>query len=420
MHLPPSLLRPALGALLVPFLSAQPAPVRATIKPSVVRLAPGAQQRFKVILIATRLRAASAPASVQWTVNDVPGGNAEFGTIDSSGLYRAPAKAPVPHEIRVRADAEGAANRFLWATVLMGNPDPAYKLIGGWAEKTSGAGRLRKPHGISFDAGGNLLITDQGAGRVFRYSPQGKFLAEIGRGPGSEAGQFTEPRFALVDASGNIFVTDLKGDRPRLQVFDPQGRYQRIFAEKGTGPGQILRGHGLAFDRQGRLYATDVDNMRVSIFEPSGKFVSSWGKDGMNPGDFNAPHGLYMDPNDDVFVNGYYGPTQKFTPGGDFLFAFAHGDPPDGPVYFHSIAGDRWGNVYVTVRTLAGYQGALESQAGKKLSLMKYNNNGDFISSLSLSVKEHIESWVAVDAQGHIHALYTSRDQAGVEIYAPQ
>ncbi len=149
MHPPSCIWRPALGALLVPFLSAQPAPVRATIKPSVVRLAPGAQQRFKVILIATRLRAASAPASVQWTVNDVPGGNAEFGTIDSSGLYRAPAKAPVPHEIRVRAEAEGAANRFLWATVLMGNPDPAYKLIGGWAEKTSGAGRLRKVFSIT-------------------------------------------------------------------------------------------------------------------------------------------------------------------------------------------------------------------------------------------------------------------------------
>ena len=42
MQLPLSIWRPALGALLVPFLSAQPGPVRATIKPSVVRLAPGA------------------------------------------------------------------------------------------------------------------------------------------------------------------------------------------------------------------------------------------------------------------------------------------------------------------------------------------------------------------------------------------
>jgi len=34
-----------------------------------------------------------------------------------------------------------------------------------------------------------------------------------------------------------------------------------------------------------------------------------------------------MDSNDDVFVNGYNGPTQKFTFDGRFLLAFAYGDP---------------------------------------------------------------------------------------------
>jgi DNA-binding beta-propeller fold protein YncE len=417
------ILGPVCGlALFCAGLPAQQAsrPLRATMKPSLVRLAPGAEQRFKVVLAATRLMAASAPEKVTWSVNDIPGGNAELGTIDANGLYRAPSKVPMPHEIHICAEAEGAANRRLWATVLMGNPDPAYKMVGSWAESTEKGGRLKKPHGISIDAGGNLLIADQGANRIFRYSKTGKFLAEIGRGPGSEAGQFTEPRYAAVDDSGNIFVTDVKGDRPRMQVFDPNGKLLRMFGEKGLAPGQILRGHGLAFDRKQRLFVTDVDNMRVCIFERSGKFQSCWGKDGPNPGDFNAPHGLFIDGSDDVFVNGYYGPTQKFTPDGDFLLAFGFGDPPDGAVYFHSIVGDRWSNVYATVRTKAGYSGALESQAGKKVSIAKYNNNGDFICNLSLSVKEHTESWAAVDRDGKVYALFTGAGQAGVEVFAQQ
>lgn len=157
---------------------------------------------------------------------------------------------------------------------------------------------------------------------LVRLAPGG-----IGLGRGSEAGQFADPRFATVDSGGKIYVTDVKGDRPRIQVFDRNGKFLKIFAEKGTGLGQILRGYGLSFDRTDRLFVTDVDNMRVSAFAPDGTFLFHWGKDGIKPGDFNVPHGLFMDSNDDVFVNGYYGPTQKFTFDGRFLLAFAYGDP---------------------------------------------------------------------------------------------
>ncbi len=406
--------------LLAPVLPAAEAVTpfhRAVIKPSLVRLQPGQEQKFKVVILATRLMAAAAPAGVRWSVNNIPGGNAELGTIDAQGLYRAPAKTPVPYEVHICGEVTGSANRFVWGTVLLGDPSPAYKIIGTWGEATGPDSRLKEPHGISIDRQGNLLIADQGAGRIFRYSKDGKFLAEIGKGRGSEDGQFTEPRYATVDSAGNIFVTDLKGDRPRLQVFDPQGNFLRIFAEKGMKDGMILRGHGLWFDSKGRLFATDVDNMRVIVFEPSGKPLFHWGKDGPDPGDFNAPHGLYLDANDDVFVNGYYGPTLKFTSDGHFLFWFAHGDPPDGSVYFHSMTGDRWGNAYLTVRTKAGYGGAFESNQGRKVSIAKYNNNGDFICNLSLSVPEHTESWCAVDQDGTIYALYKSKAKAGVEIF---
>jgi sugar lactone lactonase YvrE len=274
------------------------------------------------------------------------------------------------------------------------------------------------------DKTGNILLADQGASRVFRYSSDGKYLGEIGKGPGSEEGHFNQPREVEIDSDGNIFVSDSKGDRPRIQVFNHTGEFLRLFAEKGRGPGQILRSHGIEFDHKQRVFITDVDNMRVSVYDHSGKFLHDFGGgfayENMNPGEMNAPHGIFVDPSGDVFVNSYYGPTQKYTPDGYVLTAFAHGDPPDGPVYFHSLTGDRWGNVYLLVRSKGGYQGALQRDQGKKISIMKFNNNGDFITGWSFSSPEHSETEAVVDEDGLVYALFVGEKEKGVEIFIEQ
>jgi len=72
------------------------------------------------------------------------------------------------------------------------------------------------------------------------------------------------------------------------------------------------------------------------------------------------------------------------------------------------------------VRTKAGYDGAVESNLGRKVSIAKYNNNGDFICDIRMSVPEHTERWCAVDADGTIYSLYKSRKRAGVEILKQQ
>jgi sugar lactone lactonase YvrE len=391
---------------------------RAIIKPSLVRLELGGQQKFKVVMLATYLAAASAPEKVIWSVNGIPGGSRRFGRIDPNGLYTAPKKAPTPREIHIGAEARQAANRYLFATALMG--EPSYKLVHTWSEEIENAANLEKPHGICLDKEGNILIADQND-RVLRFTPRGKYLADIGRGEGSDPGEFTEPRVVQTDVHGHIWVTDSKGDRPRVQVFSHQGELIRIFAEKGMGPGQILRAHGLDFDSHQRAFISDVDNFRVNVYKHDGQFLYSWGKAGLDAGEFNAPHGLVVDPSGDVFVSGYYGPAQKFDPNGKFLFAFAHGDPPDGPVYFHTIVGDKWGNVYLMVRNKEGGQGELQKKAtDKTLSIMKYNNNGDYITGWSLSEPDHRESWSVVADDGTVYSLFKGETHMGVQTFVPQ
>lgn len=407
-----------------PMVYAQPEVIhdRAMIRPSLVHMKPGETVQFRAAMVATRLMGARSPETVEWSVNDILGGNQNYGTIDNQGYYTAPDQIPTPREVHICGHVEEASNRYLYATVILGDGLPTYRSVGLWTEKVGDPDtQLRSPHGIDLDKEGNLLIADERASRVFRYTRDGEFIGEIGEGSGKQPGQFNTPREVRVDEDGYIFVSDSKGDKPRIQVFTHEGEFLRMFAEKGRGSGQILRCHGLAFDPEGRLFLNDVDNMRVNVYTHSGKFLYMFSEglayENMNHGELNAPHGISVDPSGDVFVNSYYGPTQKFTPEGAVLFDFAHGDPPDGPIYFHNHTIDRWGNVYLLVRTLGGDQGAIESGGKKKISVMKYNNNGDFITSWSFSNPRHSETTAVVDEDGLVYALFRGEKEMGVEIF---
>ncbi len=391
---------------------------RVRISPTIIHMEPGQQQRFKLLkpnwLLSTTLM-----EGVKWSVNDIPGGNAEIGTIDSDGMYHAPKTAPTPHEIQICADADGAPNRYLWATVIIGNQPPTYKMVRDWPinrGKVRPVGGDNDVHSITIDPNGNLIITDEGTSHVWRYTPDGKRIGEIGLGPGGSqkpmaGGHFNSPRAVAVDAQGKIFVAD-QSTEGMIQVFSPDGKYLYRFGPKGTGPGQILRPHGLQFDAKGRLFVDDVDNFRISVFEDSGKFLYSWGHGNLKLGGLNPPHGIILDKNGDVFVGSYYGPAQKFTADGEFLKAFAYPDPPDGPVYFHSIGGDRWGNIYLPVRAW--------KLNPDSYSIAKYNNNGDFVTTLRLTAgaNQHVK-WVAVAKDGTVYALYAT-PTTGVQVFKEQ
>ncbi|MBI3117185.1 MAG: NHL repeat-containing protein [Candidatus Hydrogenedentes bacterium] len=400
--------------------TSQAQPGRARISPSLVSLAPGTAQPFKVIMLAQRMMGARLAADVTWSVNGIPGGSAELGTISGEGLYQAPAAPPAVRELHIGAAAPEARNPQLFATVLMEKPGPAYEFVATWGEAKTEAKYFSDPHCIALERDGNVLIADYGGDRVMRFSPQGDFISDIGAGKGEGPGQIRKPRVVAVDAQGRIFVTDEKSDKPRVQVFDRDGKFLQIFAPKGTRPGDILRAHGMDFDAQQRLFITDVDNMRVSVYSSAGDFLYTFGKDGDAVADFNAPHGLAVDPAGEIFVSGYYGPCKKFTPEGEYLFSFAEGDPPDGHVYVHSLADDQWGNVYLMVRGERGYNGALQDNTGHTISIMKYNNNGDYITGISLAVSEHKENWAAIDPAGRVYALFESEDRFGVQIYGPR
>jgi len=390
---------------------------RASIHPTLVKLSPREGCRFGIVLAPGRMSRAVEAEDVKWSVNDVPGGTRKLGTIDKKGRYRAPASPPTPHEVHICAEVDGAANRYLWATVLIGEPEPAYTLLERWSEPADGSANLKEPQAIAMDHDGNLVITDIGSGRVLRYSKSGQLLGEIGLGGGNAPGRFDNPRDVAVDEDGNVFVCDLRTGPPRIQVFGPDGTYLRSFAQKGTAPGQVLQTHGAAFDRDSRFLVTDTDNMRVNVFTHSGDLIEAWERSGLNPGELNAPYGLVLDRNGDVFVPGYYGPCQKFSRAGVFLFAFARPRPPEGPVFFHNATGDRWGNVYLAARTARYTKTSILRDEGAEVLLMKYNNHGDLVATFELSTNELGENGMIVDDTDRLYVLFRREEEVGVEVY---
>jgi streptogramin lyase len=78
---------------------------------------------------------------------------------------------------------------------------------------------------------------------VFRFSPEGKYLARFG-GQGSGPGQYGPPSALATDPQGRVYVCE---SFDKLHVYEPDGRFVRT----------LKTPHGvdaLAFDAQGNLY----------------------------------------------------------------------------------------------------------------------------------------------------------------------
>jgi DNA-binding beta-propeller fold protein YncE len=288
-------------------------------------------------------------------------------------------------------------------------PEPRYKMIRSWLNPQGMPNPLQEAHGLCFDTEGNLILVDSVASRVHRFTPEGKWLGEIGSGPGSGPGAFKAPRDARVHRSGEIFVAD--ANNYRIQVFSREGKFLRLFGEKGAGPGQLLRAHGLEFSPdQSRLYVVDVDNNRVSVFDPSGKFLFDFGRKGVRTGEFHDAHGIGVAPNGDVIVSSYHGPVQRFTADGKFLYEFA----PSGFrgwVHFHSMTTDREGNTYLAAR----------HQDGRN-AIVKYDPRGGYVTAWAAATAQGDQGvkTAAVDASGRVYVAVEGKGIHGVQMYAPE
>ena len=62
----------------------------------------------------------------------------------------------------------------------------------------------------------------------------------------------------------------------RIVKYDADGEYLMEWGELGSGPGQFDLVHGVAVDRDRRVYVGDRTNNRIQIFTENGEFIEEW------------------------------------------------------------------------------------------------------------------------------------------------
>src|SRR5438552_9134327 len=162
--------------------------------------------------------------------------------------------------------------------------------------RTNGDGRPGSgEHGIAVDAKDNVWLTGngEGDGQVLKFTKDGKFLLQIGKGgvsvDSNDTTHLSRPAgITVYDKTNEVFVADGYGNR-RVIVFDATtGAYKRHWGAygnkpddkaskarqaSGSGPQQFNTPHGIEVSRDGIVYVTDRANNRVQSFTLEGKFL---------------------------------------------------------------------------------------------------------------------------------------------------
>ncbi len=147
-----------------------------------------------------------------------------------------------------------------------------------------------QPTDVAVGPGGEIYVADgYGNSRMVKFSPQGKFLSEWGTA-GDEPGQFHAPHQVDVDRQGRVIVADR--DNNRLQVFDNQGKLQKVIP--------IATPFGIVIDSDGVLFVSSGD--KIHQLDKSGAVLRSWGSEGSGPLQFKTAHQIAIDKDGHLFV----------------------------------------------------------------------------------------------------------------------
>ena len=164
-------------------------------------------------------------------------------------------------------------------------------------KKGRNVGEFDWPWGVRYYRN-HVYVCDSYNGRVQVFDSNLNFVRLFGT-HGDAPGQLKKPRNIDFDTKGNIYVVDLNKDQ--VLVFSEDGKYLRNFGQKGQGKGELNEPEGLCISGD-YVYVTEWGNSRVSVFHTSGEFVHSFGKYGSERGELRSPYGIAIDQDGFVFV----------------------------------------------------------------------------------------------------------------------
>ena len=233
--------------------------------------------------------------------------------------------------------------------------------------KLSASGALLKTWGnepvfgerMRQDEAGNIYYLDQNQPRIVLINPAGQQIAVIGT-RGQADGQFGVLTSFAIDLQGNVYGLEGMSYPPRVQKFDPQGRFisKVLLPNPQTNPNGYYPSD-LAVDAGGNLFVLDYYS-GVRKYSAQGQFQRLIGAGGSatgpGPGQFHAPRGVVLDYRGNIYVSDGAGSrVQKFSPTGQLLRELVsqfpqsfQGSPSLSP-NDAGLAVDGAGNVYTSI-----------------------------------------------------------------------
>ena len=143
-------------------------------------------------------------------------------------------------------------------------------------------------HSVRIDKDDNIWAIDKGSDMVIKFDQNGRVLMVFGRRKESADaetkpwenedpplphvdGLFRQPTDVAWDSEGNIYITDGYVNS-RVAKYDKNGDWVKSWGSKGTGPGQFRLPHSIGIDRNNNVYVGDRSNHRIQVFDTDGKF----------------------------------------------------------------------------------------------------------------------------------------------------
>src|SRR4030081_502766 len=142
-------------------------------------------------------------------------------------------------------------------------------------------------HVVRIDKEDNIWAVDKGSDMVIKFNPEGRVAMVFGRkkeasdegGPWTRVtpprppviGQFRQPTDVTWDPQGNIYISD-GYINSRVAKYDKTGHWVNQWGDRGTKPGEFNTPHSIAADAKGNIYVADRGNRRIQVFDPDGTF----------------------------------------------------------------------------------------------------------------------------------------------------
>ena len=142
-------------------------------------------------------------------------------------------------------------------------------------------------HMVRVDRDDNIWVTDKGSDMVVSFDPKGHVRMVFGRKPEAsdedtgplkhvnpplpaEDGRFRQVTDMAWDPDGNIYISD-GYINSRVAKASKEGDWLMSWGDRGSEPGKMHTPHSIAADAPGKIYVADRGNRRIQVFDTQGR-----------------------------------------------------------------------------------------------------------------------------------------------------